>query len=344
MVILTSGTTGTPKGARLGRPGGLDPLASFLRIVPLNAASVVLIPAPLFHAHGYGQLMVAAGIGLHGGAARPLRPRAHACADRAPSRRGDGGRAGDAQADHGPAARDAAPLRHDFAAGGGRQRLGARAGAGADRSWTRSGPCSTTSTARPRCRSRRSRRRATCWRRPEPSGKPRAAHPRCAARRRRTAGAGGRDRPHLRRERHDVRRLHRRLVVTRDARGPDDRRRPRPYGRGGPPVRRCARGRHDRLGWRERLPGRGGGGAARLQGSQRGGRRRRGGRAIRSAAGRLRRSCAWTRELSTEELDAYARENLARFKVPREFRLLDELPRNATGKVLRRKLIEAATR
>ena len=63
MVILTSGTTGTPKGARLGRPGGLDPLASFLRIVPLNAASVVLIPAPLFHAHGYGQLMVAAGMG-----------------------------------------------------------------------------------------------------------------------------------------------------------------------------------------------------------------------------------------------------------------------------------------
>jgi fatty-acyl-CoA synthase len=47
--------------------------------------------------------------------------------------------------------------------------------------------------------------------------------------------------------------------------------------------------------------------------------------------------------LSTEQLDAYARENLARFKVPREFRLLDELPRNATGKVLRRKLKEAAT-
>ena len=38
-VILTSGTTGTPKGARLARPDGLDPLAWFLRVVPLHAGS-----------------------------------------------------------------------------------------------------------------------------------------------------------------------------------------------------------------------------------------------------------------------------------------------------------------
>jgi acyl-CoA synthetase (AMP-forming)/AMP-acid ligase II len=63
MVILTSGTTGTPKGARLGRPGGLDPLAWFLRVVPLNAGSVVLVPAPLFHAHGYGQSVIASALG-----------------------------------------------------------------------------------------------------------------------------------------------------------------------------------------------------------------------------------------------------------------------------------------
>jgi fatty-acyl-CoA synthase len=32
------------------------------------------------------------------------------------------------------------------------------------------------------------------------------------------------------------------------------------------------------------------------------------------------------------------RSNLARFKVPREVFFLDELPRNATGKVLKREL------
>ena len=32
--------------------------------------------------------------------------------------------------------------------------------------------------------------------------------------------------------------------------------------------------------------------------------------------------------------------NLARFKVPREIVFLDELPRNATGKVLKRELAE----
>jgi acyl-CoA synthetase (AMP-forming)/AMP-acid ligase II len=34
------------------------------------------------------------------------------------------------------------------------------------------------------------------------------------------------------------------------------------------------------------------------------------------------------------------KDNLARFKVPREIVLLDELPRNATGKVLKRELVD----
>ena len=37
-------------------------------------------------------------------------------------------------------------------------------------------------------------------------------------------------------------------------------------------------------------------------------------------------------------MQAYVRANLARFKVPREVIFLDELPRNATGKVLKREL------
>ncbi len=39
-----------------------------------------------------------------------------------------------------------------------------------------------------------------------------------------------------------------------------------------------------------------------------------------------------------DELKAWVRENLARFKVPRDIVFLDELPRNATGKVLKREL------
>ena len=62
-VILTSGTTGTPKGARLARPGGLEPLAQLLKVVPINAGTAYLIPAPLFHAHGYGQLVLGASLG-----------------------------------------------------------------------------------------------------------------------------------------------------------------------------------------------------------------------------------------------------------------------------------------
>jgi fatty-acyl-CoA synthase len=43
---------------------------------------------------------------------------------------------------------------------------------------------------------------------------------------------------------------------------------------------------------------------------------------------------------SEEELKAHVKDNLARFKVPREIVVLDELPRNATGKVLKRELRE----
>src|SRR4051794_6263013 len=62
-VILPSGTTGTPKGARLARPSGLEPLALLLRVVPIQAGSAYLIPAPLFHAHGYGQMVLSASLG-----------------------------------------------------------------------------------------------------------------------------------------------------------------------------------------------------------------------------------------------------------------------------------------
>lgn len=59
-VILTSGTTGRPKGAQrsgLGRAGGLTPLLS---TIPLRARDTVVVAAPLFHAWGLSHL----GIGL----------------------------------------------------------------------------------------------------------------------------------------------------------------------------------------------------------------------------------------------------------------------------------------
>ncbi len=45
-------------------------------------------------------------------------------------------------------------------------------------------------------------------------------------------------------------------------------------------------------------------------------------------------------QLSEDELKAYVRDNLARYKVPREVIFLEELPRNPTGKVLKRELVD----
>lgn len=46
---------------------------------------------------------------------------------------------------------------------------------------------------------------------------------------------------------------------------------------------------------------------------------------------------------NTDEIVSYVKSNLARYKVPREIVFLDELPRNATGKILRRALTEYAS-
>ncbi|MCL4287567.1 MAG: acyl-CoA synthetase, partial [Thermoleophilia bacterium] len=43
-------------------------------------------------------------------------------------------------------------------------------------------------------------------------------------------------------------------------------------------------------------------------------------------------------EIDEAAVRDYVKENLARYKVPREVAFLDELPRNPTGKVLKREL------
>jgi acyl-CoA synthetase (AMP-forming)/AMP-acid ligase II len=62
LVILTSGTTGTPKGANRREPESLDPVAGLLAMIPLRARERTVIAAPLFHAWGLAQLII--GVGL----------------------------------------------------------------------------------------------------------------------------------------------------------------------------------------------------------------------------------------------------------------------------------------
>lgn len=59
VVLLTSGTTGTPKGARRSG-GGPDELAGMLDAIPWRGGETVVVAAPMFHAWGFGQLVIAA--------------------------------------------------------------------------------------------------------------------------------------------------------------------------------------------------------------------------------------------------------------------------------------------
>jgi acyl-CoA synthetase (AMP-forming)/AMP-acid ligase II len=51
--ILTSGTTGTPKGASRSQPKSMDPIAALLDRIPLKARETTVIAAPLFHSWGF---------------------------------------------------------------------------------------------------------------------------------------------------------------------------------------------------------------------------------------------------------------------------------------------------
>jgi fatty-acyl-CoA synthase len=53
---------------------------------------------------------------------------------------------------------------------------------------------------------------------------------------------------------------------------------------------------------------------------------------------RLRAFVVTKGDVSEDDLKGWVKENLARYKVPKEIVFLDELPRNATGKVLKREL------
>jgi acyl-CoA synthetase (AMP-forming)/AMP-acid ligase II len=53
VVILTSGTTGKPKGAARAQPDTLEPAAALFSKIPLKARETTMIAAPMFHSWGF---------------------------------------------------------------------------------------------------------------------------------------------------------------------------------------------------------------------------------------------------------------------------------------------------
>src|SRR5205085_4009390 len=62
-VILTSGTTGTPKGANRASPHSLQPAAALLARIPLRAREPTVISAPLFHSWGFAHFFLSTALG-----------------------------------------------------------------------------------------------------------------------------------------------------------------------------------------------------------------------------------------------------------------------------------------
>ncbi len=59
LIVLTSGTTGAPKGARRPTPAGFGPLTSIIDRIPLKAGGRMFIAAPIFHTWGLAALQLA---------------------------------------------------------------------------------------------------------------------------------------------------------------------------------------------------------------------------------------------------------------------------------------------
>ncbi|MDX6616584.1 MAG: hypothetical protein QOD60_1675 [Solirubrobacterales bacterium] len=76
LVMLTSGTTGTPKGAPRAQPSSVAPIGALLSKVPLRPTEVTYIAAPMFHALGFAHAMVATGFNSTIVTARRFDPEA----------------------------------------------------------------------------------------------------------------------------------------------------------------------------------------------------------------------------------------------------------------------------
>jgi fatty-acyl-CoA synthase len=58
VVILTSGTTGSPKGAARKQPDSLEPVAALFSKIPLRAKGTTVIAAPMFHSWGFAHFTI----------------------------------------------------------------------------------------------------------------------------------------------------------------------------------------------------------------------------------------------------------------------------------------------
>jgi fatty-acyl-CoA synthase len=63
LTVLTSGTTGTPKGAPRSEPSSLVPIGAFVDKAPFRSGEVTLISSPLFHALGVVHGILAVNLG-----------------------------------------------------------------------------------------------------------------------------------------------------------------------------------------------------------------------------------------------------------------------------------------
>jgi len=170
IIILTSGTTGTPKGANRSTPPSLAPVGGVLSHVPFRAGEVTSLPAPMFHALGFLHATIAMMLGSTLVLRRRFKP-ATVLADIEKhkvtamvvvpvmlSRLLDELEKTDPKP-------DLSSLRIVFVSG---SQLGAEL---ASRAMNDLGRWSTTCTAQPKSRSPRSRGRRICRRTPPPSAR-----------------------------------------------------------------------------------------------------------------------------------------------------------------------------
>ena len=157
-IILTSGTTGTPKGASRSMPKSIDPIAALLSVIPLQRAR---------EDDDRGAAVPRLGLRAVGARHQPrldrraqaqVRRGGDAVADRPARVHRARRRAGDDPAHPRARRRGARPLRPLEGPRRAGLRLRAAGLALATAGWTTSATTSTTSTARPRSRGRRSPR------------------------------------------------------------------------------------------------------------------------------------------------------------------------------------------